>query len=98
MRGVIIKSLLLATITATALVNEVNNSPLLIGSLVLNHMISLPLAVMVARGSRNQNNRRDLLLPHEKTIQNHVIQLSWTAVIKYRASCIINLTLCRFMR
>jgi hypothetical protein len=83
MRGVIIKSLLLATITATALVNEMNNSPLLIGSLVLNHMISLPLAVMVARGSRNQKNRRDLLLPHEKTIQNHVIQLSWTAVIKY---------------
>jgi len=37
MRGVVIKSLRFGTITATALVNEMINSPLLIGSLVLNN-------------------------------------------------------------
>jgi len=33
------------------------------------------------KGARNQKNWRDLLLTHEKSIQNQVIQLSWTAVI-----------------
>ena len=36
MKGIVIKSLRFGTITVTALVNEMINSPVLIGSLVLN--------------------------------------------------------------
>jgi hypothetical protein len=36
---------------------------------------------MSAEGSRKEKNCRDLLLTHEKPVQNQVIQLSWTAMI-----------------